>query len=348
MSSEATSTATVRRRGPAPFEPQLADGSPGALSTRHPRRTWSFERKYDGIRLLVHVDDGRVRLRTRPGTDRTDDFPGVVAAVAALGLADAVLDAELVAFDADGRDRFGLLQRQLGRGRPRSTEPVRIRLMVFDLLRLDGHDLRAEPLRRRRARLEELGIDRPAADHPLAVVPARQGDPDELLAQACDAGWEGLVAKQLDAPYRAGRSASWRKLVCTELGRFVIGGWTRPGRRRPGLGAILVGSPTPDGLAYRGRVGTGLDDATLEKLAAHLERAQQDTSPFLDVPVGQDRPGGPGVRWCVPHLVVEVRHLGVTEAGRLRHARLVALRPDLDPDRPTALQPDPADDDRSA
>jgi bifunctional non-homologous end joining protein LigD len=352
MSSDATSTAPVRRPGSRPFEPQLADRARGVLPMRH---TWRFERKYDGIRLLVHVDDDRVVLRTRPGTDRTADFPEVAAAVRALGLTAAVLDAELVAFDRDGRDRFGLLQRQLGHRRSASgTEPVRVRLMVFDLLRLDGRDLRGEPLDRRRARLDQLGIvesstaDGPAgADGPVALAPVLQGDPDDLLERACREGWEGLIAKRADAPYRAGRSSTWRKLVCTEVERFIIGGWTTPGGTRPGLGAVLVGTPTPAGLVYRGRVGSGLDDTTLRQLAAHLQRAELETSPFVDADGGPGSgagPGGPGVHWCVPHLVVEVRYLGVTDAGRLRQARLIALRPDLAPD----AVPDLPSDDRSA
>lgn len=341
-SSDGVSAAPARGRAVRPFEPQLAGRVEGPLPSRHP---WWFERKYDGIRLLVHVAGDGVVLRTRPGTDRTANFPVVVAAVTATGLTDAVLDAELVAFDGDGRDRFGLLQRRLGRpGRTPGGDDVRIRLMVFDLLRIDGHDLRSEPLRERRARLDGYdGLRDRAVDDPVGLAPTFEGDADRLLDRACRDGWEGLIAKRADAPYRAGRSSSWRKLVCTTTRPFVIGGWTPPSGTRAGLGAILVGTPSAAGLEYRGRVGTGLDDATLRTLAAHLQRAQRETSPFVEPP---DDPGGTAVLWCVPHLVAEVRYLGVTEAGRLRQARLVALRPDLPAEGLTDQMPDDSPDDR--
>jgi DNA ligase D-like protein (predicted ligase) len=295
-------------------EPQLASADAG--SPVGPG--WLLERKLDGIRVAAHVHDGALRLVTRQGNDRAGTFPELRASLLGLGT-DLVLDGEVVAFEGD-RDRFGWLQRRLGApGRPTvSAAEIPVELHVFDLLHLEGLDLRRLPLRARRRMLEALPL-RP----PLHLVATREDDPTTALAEACGAGWEGLIAKRADGPYRPGRSHDWRKLKCERTGWFVVGGWTRPQGRRQGLGALLVGTVAGDGLHYAGRVGTGFDDGLLATLSAHLERAATDASPFVDPP------DDPGLLWVVPHLVVEVRFTGWTDAGRLRHPSWRRVRPDL-------------------
>jgi bifunctional non-homologous end joining protein LigD len=300
---------------PRRLEPQLAqagDGPPAGPG-------WLHERKLDGVRLHVHRDGGTLRLLTRLGHDRAGTFPELLPALHELGSNDLVADAEVVALEGD-RDSFGRLQRRLGGpGRPTAAaRDVPVHVYLFDLLHLDGHDLRRLPLVARKRLLRALRFV-----EPVRYTEHRDDDVAAHLAEACAQGWEGLLVKRADGPYRAGRSSAWRKLKCQRTGRFVVGGWTAPQGTRAGVGALLVGMDTPEGLVYAGRVGTGIDDATLVALADHLRRAEQSAAPFVAPP--RER----GLRWVVPHLVVEVRFSGWTESGRLRHPSLQRLRPDL-------------------
>jgi bifunctional non-homologous end joining protein LigD len=309
---------------PAPhphrLEPQLAQAAERPPSGPG----WITERKLDGVRLAVHVRGERVRLLTRLGSDRCGSFPELSPPLRRLGSDDLVADAEVVAFDGE-HDSFSRLQRRLGGpGRPTaSVQEIPLHLYLFDLLHLDGVDLRRLPLLARKRLLATLTFV-----EPVRMLDHAQGEVAPHLADACARGWEGVIVKRADAVARAGRSASWRKLRCRRQGLFVVGGWTPPQGGRVGIGALLVGSLAGSlpgqGLRYAGRVGTGMDDATLAALAVHLERAETSTSPFLDAP------REPGVRFVVPHLVVEVRFGAWTPAGRLRHPSLVAVRPDLD------------------
>jgi bifunctional non-homologous end joining protein LigD len=301
---------------PRRIEPQLAQA--GGASPAGPG--WMHERKLDGVRLHVHLLGDDLRLVTRLGHDRAGTFPELLPALRALGPRDLVADGEVVALQGEV-DSFGRLQRRLGGpGRPTAAaRDVPVHLYLFDLLHLDGHDLRKLPLVARKRVLSALTFE-----PPVRYTEHRDGDVATHLAEACAKGWEGLIAKRADGPYRSGRSSAWRKLKCQRTGRFVVGGWTPPRGTRAGIGALLVGMQTPEGLVYAGRVGTGIDDATLVALADHLQRAERSSSPFVEPP----RERGP--RWVVPHLVAEVRFSGWTEAGRLRHPSLLALRPDLD------------------
>lgn len=300
---------------PRRIEPQLAQA--GEAVPTGPG--WIHERKLDGIRLHVHRDGDTLRLLTRLGHDRAGTFPELLPALRELGSTDLVVDAEVVALQGD-QDSFGRLQRRLGGpGRPTAAaREVPVHVYLFDLLHLDGHDLRKLPVVSRKRVLRALSFVAP-----VRYTEHRDDDVATHLAEACAQGWEGLIAKRADGPYRSGRSPAWRKLKCQRTGRFVVGGWTAPQGTRAGVGALLVGMQTPEGLVYAGRVGTGIDDATLVALAEHLRRAEQPTSPFVVPPPER------GPRWVVPHLVAEVRFSGWTEAGRLRHPSLLRLRPDL-------------------
>jgi bifunctional non-homologous end joining protein LigD len=228
-----------------------------------------------------------LRLLTRLGHDRAGTFPELLPALRALGSSDLVADAEVVALQGD-RDSFGRLQRRLGGpGRPTAAaRDVPVHVYLFDLLHLDGHDLRKLPVVARKRVLRALRFV-----EPVRYTEHRDDDVAEHLAEACAQGWEGLIAKRADGPYRSGRSSAWRKLKCQRTGRFVVGGWTAPQGTRAGVGALLVGMQTPEGLVYAGRVGTGIDDATLVALAEHLRRAEQPTSPFVVPPRERGRGG---------------------------------------------------------
>ncbi len=224
---------------------------------------WVFERKLDGIRCLAVKDRGRTRLWSRNELSLDDRYPSLAAALDADPADGFVIDGEAVSF-VGGRDRFG------------GGEGAELFLYVFDVLVADGRDVRPLPLEERRAALE--GLLRWA--DPLRTTEQVTGDGAALLADACGAGWEGLIAKRLGSPYVSSRSRDWLKLKCTRAQELVIGGFTAPRGSRTDLGALLVGHFEGDRLRYAGKVGTGFTRATLQELAERLAPLVRETSPF--------------------------------------------------------------------
>jgi DNA ligase D-like protein (predicted ligase) len=264
---------------------------------------WVFERKLDGIRCLAYKDGG-VRLLSR--TDNPLGFPGLAAALAEDPADRFVVDGEVVAFDGE-RDSFAALAR-------RGHEAVTLYFYVFDVLFAGGEDVRERPLRERRAILEDLLRWR----DPVRLSEHVAGD----LAAACAAGWEGLIAKRLDAPYASRRSRDWLKLKCTYEQELVIGGYTAPRGSRTDLGALLVGHYEDGALRYAGKVGTGFDRATLRDLAARLAPLVREDPPFDDDGVPRQ------ATWVEPELVAQIGFSEWTADGRLRHPRFLGLRED--------------------
>ena len=288
---------------------------------------WVHEIKWDGMRVLADIHDGRLTLTSRLGNDVTIAYPEL-APIAEL-YADALLDAEIVVFDR-GRPSFSALAERMHVRSPRkalmlsATRPVT--LMVFDLLRLFGSDLTTQPWRARRELLERLEID---GRH--WQVPPTYDDGVELHAATADQGLEGVVSKRRDSAYAVGRrSADWLKVPHRTLVSAVVGGW-RPETGSSGggtdarLGAVLVGIPGADGLRFIGRVGSGLAGKAGAAMRAALEDLTAESSPFLDVP----REDAAGAHWVRPELVVDVRSLGESSGGRLRQPSYIGLRPDL-------------------
>jgi bifunctional non-homologous end joining protein LigD len=271
---------------------------------------WVFERKLDGLRCIAVRHGDRAELWSRSQQSFNRRFAGIADAVARLPAADLVLDGEIVAMDGD-RTSFSLLQR------PGSTAtPI---LCVFDILHRDGHDLSARPLRERQeilaAVVGERGIVR--------RVGHLEGDPHVLLRRACHAGWEGLIAKRADAPYRSGRSGDWLKLKCSASQELVIGGWTEPRGSRTHFGALLVGYHDADGaLRYAGKVGTGFDHRTLAEVHRRMVALGRDASPFAD------RVRERTAHWVEPELVANIAFTEWTDDGKLRHPRFEGLRDD--------------------
>jgi bifunctional non-homologous end joining protein LigD len=281
---------------------------------------WAYELKWDGVRALAVIAGGRLRLYARSGAEITATYPELAGLVEVAP--DAVFDGEIVVLDAAGRPSFAALaERMHVRDRARAaalaaTTPVTY--MIFDLLALDGSDLTVLPYRQRREALERLG---PAGAH--WVVPPSFSDGPATVAAATEHALEGVVAKRLDSPYRPGsRSNDWIKVKRELTGDFVVGGW-RPGARR--LGALLVGSPVPGGLAFRGRVGGGISAAAERALLSALAPLATDRSPFVQPLSRED---ARGATWVRPELVVEVRYGERTPDGRLRFPRFVRARPD--------------------
>jgi bifunctional non-homologous end joining protein LigD len=292
--------------GPAFVPPMLAT----LTDERDLGEGWILERKLDGIRIIAASDGATTTLFTRNEKNATGRWPEIAQAVTDLGR-EVVLDGEVVAMDGD--EPLGFQELQGG---------TYAALYAFDVLGLDGADLRDRPLHERRAILEDLLQD----DHgPLRHTTALTGDAETNYARACESGWEGLIAKVADGPYRAGRSKDWLKLKCLAEQEVVIGGWTDPQGSRTDLGAILVGVYDGDELKYAGKVGTGFNQQTLKELRAQLR--ERDTSPFSE----RIKPAVPRSHWAEPALVAQVAFQEWTTAGRLRQPRFLGLRDDKDP-----------------
>jgi len=325
---EAAIPAEAASSAEGPIRPMLSEtGSPGLARGYD----WA-EIKWDGVRAIGTWADGRLTLRARSGTDITARYPELTADGAPhLPASDAVIDGEIVAFDAQGRPSFTRLQNRmhLTRGREIEREVVRtpVVYLLFDLMRLDGHDLTRMPLRRRRELLEQLASD---LDAPVQVPPVFD-DLDAAMEMSGRYGLEGVVAKDPGSPYRPGaRSSSWLKLKHTRTQEVVVVG-IRPGQgnRREGIGSLLLAVPDDDGaLRYVGRVGTGFTDRMLSDLRARLEPLRTG-SPGLD---GVPAPDASDAEWVRPELVGEVEFANWSPSGILRHSRWRGLRPDKSPE----------------
>jgi DNA ligase D-like protein (predicted ligase)/DNA ligase D-like protein (predicted polymerase)/DNA ligase D-like protein (predicted 3'-phosphoesterase) len=278
---------------------------------------WAFEAKWDGYRLLVEADHGEVRLRSRSGRDITKEFPQLDSLAADLGDHQAVLDGEVVALDASGVPSFSAMQ-----NRARAT---RIEFWAFDLLYLDGRSLLRARYRDRRQLLETL-----AAGSSLIVPALLPGDGEQALDYSRKQRWEGVVAKKRDSTYQPGRrSASWVKDKYWNTQEIVIGGWRAgEGGRTSGIGSLLMGIPSVDGLDFAGRVGTGFTERDLANLKKTLAPLRTDESPFAARLSTQD---AKGVTFVKPTLVGEVRYSEWTSDNRLRQPSWRGLRPDKDP-----------------
>jgi bifunctional non-homologous end joining protein LigD len=274
---------------------------------------WIFERKLDGVRCVAHRDDGgAVRLMSRTDRDMSGGYAELVRALEAEPCRDFVVDGEVVAFDRRGVTSFQRLQR-------RGRERVPVFLYAFDLLRLDGRDLRDLPLRERKAELR-----RSLRFHgPVRLNPHRNEHGELLFREACRKGLEGVIAKRADSSYRSTRSSDWRKLKCHAEQELVIGGYTAPQGSRTDFGALLVGYGEGGKLRYAGKVGTGFDHATLRDLGQRLRDLERDDSPFVDV-----HPIPRGTHWVEPELVGQFAFAEWTRDGRLRHPRFLGLRTD--------------------
>ena len=294
------------------------------LSKEHPPGAgWVFERKLDGVRMIATRERGQsTRLWSRNQKPMDASYPEIVEALDEHGPASFVLDGEITA--ADGT--FSSLQARMHLQDPNRARRtgVEVEAHLFDLLVLDDIDVTRLP-QSTRHRILDAVVDVQA---PLFRSPALEGDPSDLLTEACAGGWEGLIAKRSEAPYVVGgRSRDWLKLKCVRDQEFVIGGWTDPSGSRRGLGALLVGyhSAGVDGLRYAGKVGTGYDAATLTMLRDRLDPLATDECPFADAPREK------GQHWVRPELVCAVGFGEWTTDGRLRHPRYQGLRIDKDP-----------------
>ncbi|MBC7977524.1 MAG: DNA ligase D, partial [Myxococcales bacterium] len=294
-------------------EPPVAELQLATLVDQAPEGPeWLHEQKFDGYRILAELDHGKVRLLSRRFKDWTPELPDVVAAVARIPATHALIDGEVAAVLPDGRTSFQALQNE--------KAGAHIAYFVFDLLALDGEDLKPLPLETRKARLAALVEATPPgvirySDHVA-------GSGRAFFALACRTGLEGIISKRRDKPYLPGRGPTWQKTKCLLRQELVIGGYTEPSGSRTGIGALLVGyyaegasgangtdrKASAGGvgrkLVYAGKVGTGFSHALLGELRDLLVPRERTASPFDPEPprawTGGDR------RWVTPDLVGEV------------------------------------------
>jgi bifunctional non-homologous end joining protein LigD len=286
---------------------------------------WAYEFKWDGVRALVFVEDGHVRVQGRSRRDFTGQYPEVTrlgATLAAGGRPDVVLDGEVVALGPDGTPSFQALQRRM---HVVSPHDVRARMadtpvifLAFDLLRVGRTSTVDRPYAERRARLEALGL----SGNNWQTPPSQVGDGDSVLAVCRARSLEGVVAKRLDSPYEPGRrSRSWLKVKNKRHELLVIGGWAEGSGNRTGrIGALLVGYHEADELRYAGNVGSGFTDRMLDELRARLAPLARDECPFVN------RPRWPLLHFVEPVLVCEVEFTEWTEERTLRHPVFKGLR----------------------
>ncbi|WP_313230992.1 DNA ligase D [Sphingobium yanoikuyae] len=281
---------------------------------------WMHEIKYDGYRALVAVSGEAIKIYTRSGLDWTDKFSPLAGAIKALDLPPALIDGEIIAFDADGNPSFSALQAVLKRGHGAERADTPFHFFAFDLLSLDGMDLKSLPAIERKERLEALLAD---AEQPIHVADHLIGSGEKLYRSLCQAGQEGIIAKRVDAPYRSGRTRAWVKVKCTRRQEFVIVGWTRSKAKGRAFSSLLLGQHEGSELVYKGKVGTGFDAATMTDLAEAMGPISTGT-PQVIISAREAR----DVQWVEPRLVAEVSFAEFTGEGRVRHGSFLGLRSD--------------------
>ncbi len=301
---------------PERIEPCLA-----LLQSKAPAgHEWAYEVKWDGYRLAVHIAGKRVRIITRGGHDWTPRFPTIAHDALELGVDSAILDGEAVVLDHRGAPDFGALQKALG-GRGGKRFAAEASLYAFDLLYLDGQDLRMLELEERRQMLEQMIGRTPHSS--IRFSEEIDADGDRFLRKACELGLEGVIAKRRDAPYRSGRGGDWLKVKCVRTESFAIIGYEPSAAAIGGIGRLLLAARQGKGLAYVGGVGTGFTHTSGLALKRQLDAIPVDKPPAM-------MKNRKGVRWTRPDLVAEIAFRAWTDDSKLRHASYKGLREEAD------------------
>ncbi len=303
---------------PTAIEPQLA-----TLVDAVPRgEEWIHEIKYDGYRALCEIRDGEARLITRHGKDWTDRFSPVAREAAKLPVRQAILDGEVVVLEPDGTTSFQTLQNALAENRQDDLV-----YFAFDLIYLDGYDLRGAPLLDRKAALLALLAGGGKAIRPGDHI---EGDGEGFYRQACNFSLEGIISKRAGLPYHSGRNKDWLKVKCLKRQEFAIVGFTDPEKSRVGFGALLLAVNDEKGeLVYAGKVGTGFNGRTLRELRARMDKLEVQKPAFKTPPRGAEARRS---HWLKPKLVGEVAFTEWTREGILRHPTFQGLREDKNPE----------------
>jgi bifunctional non-homologous end joining protein LigD len=310
-----------------------------SVGSEVPREGWTFEPKYDGIRVLAYATPTQVRLITRNGKDKVQQFPEIVAALKTLASQarrSLVLDGEIVALIDGEPARFQELQ---GRIHVKASHMIQrhsastpAALILFDIL-MDGDEvLIKEPWSERRARLVKRVGKRTSKQ--LRITESVEGDGKKMLERARRQGWEGIIAKRIDSRYEPGsRSRNWLKLKIEFRQEFVVGGYTEPRNSREHIGALLLGYFDHDRFIYVGHTGGGFTRQGLLEMYRRLKPLERKTSPFEETPKTNEK-----AHWVKPEVVVEVKFSEWTADRRLRQPIFLGVRDDKDP-KEVSLEP---------
>ena len=304
---------------PDRVEPALAH-----LKARPPiGNQWSWELKWDGYRLAVHIEPTGIRILTRGGHDWTHRFPTIAEAARALGPATMIIDGEAVVLDDEGRPDFGLLQQSLGAsGKTAGNRASDAILYAFDLIYLDGHDLRGIEYRSRRHLLEDtLSGSTGDMNGAIRLSETIDADPAVLLENVCRLGLEGIVGKDLDQPYRSGRTGDWVKVKCVQSEAFMVVGYEQSTASPSGFASLVLAAYRGDEFVHVGNVGTGFKEADMNRLRKMLDKLRWKRKQ-LPVPY----PGKADIVWVEPTLIAEIEFRAWTGDGKLRHASYKGLR----------------------
>jgi bifunctional non-homologous end joining protein LigD len=320
---KANSTVYPLPKFEAPMQAKLAEAIPSG--------DWLYEIKFDGFRALALRGGSEARLVSRNELDLGGKFPEVMESIAELDVRDTIIDGEIVALDENGRSSFQLLQ-AIELGQERSP----VFYYAFDLLRLNGSDLRELPLEQRKAKLETL-LKHPPGN--IRYSASLSMDAKKLLEEARRLGLEGLIGKRVGSQYETGRrSGNWIKLKLRHEQEFVIGGYTEPEGSRKYFGALLVGVYEGEQLMFAGKVGTGFSEHLLRTLFGLLKKRTIDACPFIDLPEKRAGRYGQGVtasemkrcHWVEPKIVCQIKFSEWTRDHRLRQPVFLGLREDKD------------------
>jgi bifunctional non-homologous end joining protein LigD len=292
---------------------------------------WIYEMKIDGYRALAFKADQEVRLVSRNRNSFNDDYPLLIDSLKSLKPKSFTIDGEIAALDEHGKPSFQLLQ-SYG-----SHKRIPLVYYAFDLLRLEGSDLRSRPLLERRELLAKLLKKAPEN---IKFSEQLQGSKEELLQVARQFKLEGLTAKRPNSLYESGRrSGAWVKVKLTQQQEFVIGGYTPPEGARKYFGALLVGYYSTGGLLFAGRVGTGYSEKALAALYDGLRKINRTTCPFVNLPERKPGRWGLGItpavmkrcHWVEPLLVAQIKFTEWTSDDQLRQPVFLGLRTDKGP-----------------
>ncbi len=286
---------------------------------------WIFEPKLDGERILAYRKGKSIQLYTRNHISANAQYPELMDAIRAQRSKSFILDGEVVALRPGTTiGSFSRLQRRMHYENPppELIKSVPVIYFVFDLLYLEGSDERELPLVDRKRVLQTNFV----FGKSLRFLTHLEKDGLTYYKEACRLGWEGLVAKRAESPYRSIRSKDWLKFKCVKEQEMVIGGYTEPEGTRQEFGALLMGYYADGTLHFAGKVGTGFNGPMLELVAAKLQRNKSDRSPFKSIDISKR-----GLHWIKPVLVAQIGYSEWTEDGKLRHPRFLGLRDDKSP-----------------